>query len=224
MKENVEHHIEEEEGEMFQQARQVFDRPSSTTSARGWRSAGCPPGASSGSRSPRAADARPAAILAVAARGACPPAVRHNRRRCGTGRATSRSRARGLLPPGSLDELRAVVARARPGPRPRHRPLLQRHGRHARRPVSPGRAAAGGRGRLGRRHRSRSTAACRTATWPAAWTRQGFALHNLASLPHISVAGAVRHRHPRLRPGQRSLSAAVIGLELVTADGDELSR
>ena len=26
MKENVEHHIEEEEGEMFPQARQVFDR------------------------------------------------------------------------------------------------------------------------------------------------------------------------------------------------------
>ena len=26
MKENIEHHIEEEEGEMFQQARQVFDR------------------------------------------------------------------------------------------------------------------------------------------------------------------------------------------------------
>ena len=27
MKENIEHHIEEEEGEMFKQARQVFDRP-----------------------------------------------------------------------------------------------------------------------------------------------------------------------------------------------------
>ena len=26
MKENVEHHMEEEEGEMFQKARQVFDR------------------------------------------------------------------------------------------------------------------------------------------------------------------------------------------------------
>jgi hemerythrin-like domain-containing protein len=27
MKENIEHHIEEEEGDMFKQARQVFDRP-----------------------------------------------------------------------------------------------------------------------------------------------------------------------------------------------------
>jgi hemerythrin-like domain-containing protein len=26
MKENIEHHIEEEEGDMFKQARQVFDR------------------------------------------------------------------------------------------------------------------------------------------------------------------------------------------------------
>lgn len=26
MKENVEHHIEEEEGEMFKQAKQIFDR------------------------------------------------------------------------------------------------------------------------------------------------------------------------------------------------------
>ena len=28
---------------------------------------------------------------------------------------------------------------------------------------------------------------------------QGFALHNTGSLPHISVAGGDRDRHPRLR-------------------------
>ena len=39
MKENVEHHMEEEEGEMFKQARSVFDRASSTTSVSGWRPA-----------------------------------------------------------------------------------------------------------------------------------------------------------------------------------------
>ena len=32
----------------------------------------------------------------------------------------------------------------------------------------------------------------------AALNEQGVALPALASLPHISVAGAVRHRHPRL--------------------------
>ena len=62
---------------------------------------------------------------------------------------------------------------------------------------------------------------CATASWPAACTPQGCALHNLASLPHISVAGAVRHRHPRLRGRQRATwPRAVAGLELVTADGE----
>ena len=32
---------------------------------------------------------------------------------------------------------------------------------------------------------------------------QGVALHNLASLPHISIGGRDRHRHPRLRRRQR---------------------
>ena len=40
MKENIEHHIEEEEGEMFRQARAVFDAPSSTT----WAADGGPQG------------------------------------------------------------------------------------------------------------------------------------------------------------------------------------
>ena len=52
MKENIEHHIEEEEGEMFKQARQVFDARSSRSSARGWRSASPPRSASSACRSP----------------------------------------------------------------------------------------------------------------------------------------------------------------------------
>ena len=57
--------------------------------------------------------------------------------------------------------------------------------------------------------------------------RHGFALRNLASLPHISVGRRLRHRHPRLGPSEnQNLSAAVTGLELVTADGNivELSR
>jgi xylitol oxidase len=50
--------------------------------------------------------------------------------------------------------------------------------------------------------------------------RAGLALHTMASLPHISVAGAVAtatHGSGVTRP---NLSTAVIGMELVTADGD----
>ena len=48
----------------------------------------------------------------------------------------------------------------------------------------------------------------------------GFAFHTMASLPHISVAGAVAtatHGSGVTRP---NLSAAVVGLELVTGDGE----
>jgi xylitol oxidase len=56
--------------------------------------------------------------------------------------------------------------------------------------------------------------------------RQRFALRNLASLPHISVAGACATGTHGSGPGNQNLSAAVTGLELVTADGDivELNR
>lgn len=47
----------------------------------------------------------------------------------------------------------------------------------------------------------------------------GFALANLASLPHISVAGSVATGTHGSGPGNQSLSAAVRALELVTADG-----
>jgi xylitol oxidase len=56
--------------------------------------------------------------------------------------------------------------------------------------------------------------------------RRGFALRNLASLPHISVAGACATGTHGSGPANQNLSAAVTGLEMVTADGDvvELSR
>jgi xylitol oxidase len=56
--------------------------------------------------------------------------------------------------------------------------------------------------------------------------RHGFALRNLASLPHISVAGACATGTHGSGSANQGLSAAVAGLELVTADGDvvELSR
>jgi alditol oxidase len=56
--------------------------------------------------------------------------------------------------------------------------------------------------------------------------RLGFALRNMASLPHISVAGATATGTHGSGVANQNLSAAVTGLELVTADGDvvELSR
>jgi alditol oxidase len=56
--------------------------------------------------------------------------------------------------------------------------------------------------------------------------RRGFALRSLASLPHISVAGACATGTHGSGGANQNLSAAVTGLELVTAEGDvvELSR
>ena len=47
----------------------------------------------------------------------------------------------------------------------------------------------------------------------------GWAIHNLASLPHISVAGAVATGTHGSGDRNGSLSSAVAGLEMVTADG-----
>jgi xylitol oxidase len=49
---------------------------------------------------------------------------------------------------------------------------------------------------------------------------EGYALHNLGSLPHISVAGAVATGTHGSGAAHGSLATAVTGLELVTADGD----
>lgn len=50
--------------------------------------------------------------------------------------------------------------------------------------------------------------------------QEGFALANLASLPHISVGGAVATGTHGSGIRNRSLAAAVVGLELVTGSGD----
>lgn len=52
---------------------------------------------------------------------------------------------------------------------------------------------------------------------------QGFALHNLASLPHISIAGACSTGTHGSGEKNGNLSTAVRGLELVTASGDVLT-
>ncbi len=53
--------------------------------------------------------------------------------------------------------------------------------------------------------------------------RRGFALHNLASLPHISVGGAIATATHGSGNANGNLSTAVVGLEIVTASGDVLS-
>ncbi|MEU1844514.1 FAD-binding protein [Micromonospora sediminicola] len=52
---------------------------------------------------------------------------------------------------------------------------------------------------------------------------QGYALRNLASLPHISVAGSVATATHGSGPTNGNLATAVAALELVTADGDLLT-
>jgi xylitol oxidase len=56
--------------------------------------------------------------------------------------------------------------------------------------------------------------------------RKGFALHNLASLPHISVAGACSTATHGSGEKNGNLATAASGLEMVTASGDvvNLSR
>jgi xylitol oxidase len=50
--------------------------------------------------------------------------------------------------------------------------------------------------------------------------RQGLALHNMGSLPHISVGGATATATHGSGVGLGALSSAVAGLELLTADGE----
>ena len=63
------------------------------------------------------------------------------------------------------------------------------------------------------------TGGTRYGTLAAELQRQGFALHNLASLPHISIAGAVATATHGSGDGNGNLATAVAALELVTADG-----
>ncbi|SMC54804.1 FAD-binding protein [Kibdelosporangium aridum] len=53
--------------------------------------------------------------------------------------------------------------------------------------------------------------------------KKGFALPNLASLPHISVAGAIATATHGSGSGNGSLSTSVAGLEIVTADGSSVT-
>lgn len=63
----------------------------------------------------------------------------------------------------------------------------------------------------------------RYGTLAAELQRHGFALHNLASLPHISIAGAVATATHGSGDTNGNLATAVAALEIVTADGSILT-
>jgi len=66
-------------------------------------------------------------------------------------------------------------------------------------------------------------ASIRYGTLARALQGEGFALHNMASLPHITVVGAVSTATHGSGDGLRNLATAVCGLELVTSRGEMLT-
>jgi alditol oxidase len=127
-------------------------------------------------------------------------------------------RARALHAPASLEELQALVARL-----PRVRVLGTRHS-------FTGIADADELITFERlapalsidRHASTATfgAGLRYGELAAELARHGLALANLASLPHIAVAGAVATATHGSGDGNGNLATSVAGLEIVTSTGE----
>lgn len=127
-------------------------------------------------------------------------------------------RARELHAPESLDELRSIVARA-----PQVHALGSRHAFNdladADELVSLERMPAGIA--LDREARTVTVSAgVRYGELALALQREGFALHTMASLPHISVAGAVATATHGSGDRNGNLATAVAALELVTSEGE----
>ena len=80
--------------------------------------------------------------------------------------------------------------------------------------MTSGRKVAHGDGRCGRYI---------TANCAPYLDQHGYALHNLASLPHISVAGACATATHGSGIKNGNLATAVSGMEIVTADGEIVS-
>jgi xylitol oxidase len=155
--------------------------------------------------------------------------VHHRRSTTGGREVTTRPRtnwagniafgAPGFYRPSSLGELQAVVARA-----PRIRVLATGHSFNDM-ADSPGAQVtlAGLPAEVSvdsARSVARVAAGLSYAQVAARLDARGFALRNLASLPHISVAGACATATHGSGAGQQNLAAAVAGLTLVTAAGD----
>jgi alditol oxidase len=127
-------------------------------------------------------------------------------------------RAQAIHRPTSRDEIRAIVARA-----PQVRVLGSRHSF----------SAIGDAAELVSLDglapdvvvdRAARTVACgagvKYGELATALAAEGLALHNLASLPHISVGGAIATATHGSGDGNGNLATAVSGIELVTSTGD----
>lgn len=121
--------------------------------------------------------------------------------------------------PGSVDELRKIVARAG-----RVRPLGTAHSFNRIADTAGEQVSVAGLPPAveidSAERRVRVAAGMRYGEVAVRLQEAGFALHNLGSLPHISVAGACATGTHGSGVGNGSLSTAVSALELVTADGD----
>lgn len=127
--------------------------------------------------------------------------------------------ARRIHRPGSIDEVRRLVAAAR-----QVRAIGTRHSFNGIADSEGDLIDLGGldpRIEIDR-ERSSVTVGAGTAygTLAARLQAEGYALHNMGSLPHISVAGATATGTHGSGDDNGSLSTAVRGLELVTAGGD----
>jgi xylitol oxidase len=121
--------------------------------------------------------------------------------------------------PGSVDEVRRIVSRAE-----RVRPLGTAHSFNRIADTDGEQVSVAGLppvveiDSVGRS--VRVAAGMRYGEVAVRLQEAGFALHNLGSLPHISVAGACATGTHGSGVGNGSLSTAVSALEMVTADGD----
>ena len=127
-------------------------------------------------------------------------------------------RAERIHAPRSLDEVASIVASAHTVARARLPAFLHRH-RRLDGAALAGRAARG-RGRRPRRFDRVLRRGPHLRPAGRVLREAGLALANLASLPHISVAGAVATATHGSGDANRNLADAVAGLELVTSDGE----
>jgi alditol oxidase len=127
-------------------------------------------------------------------------------------------RAGALHRPTTLDEVRAIVSRA-----PRVRALGSRHSFSDMADAAELVSLEGLPPRV-EVDRTAGTVSCSAAMkygeLAGALADEGLALHNLASLPHISIAGAVATATHGSGDAIGNLATAVRGLELVTSTGD----